>query len=169
MRLLFVRGIRKMYLLFLLPLVGILLTAGSYPLQTKLHYVHPKTLNTSMAYYGVHVPGQLSSLTQLKTFEHNVNKAPSIVMWYQGWGVSDSSRYFQPSWMNNVRNHGSIPMVTWEPWNYTQGVNQPDYSLAGWSVAGIRGSSRRSSHPRASGAVLDNSPGAEGQFPRRRH
>ena len=31
--------------------------------------------------------------------------------------------------MNNVRNNGSIPMVTWEPWNYTQGIKQSDYSL----------------------------------------
>ncbi len=133
MRLSFLRGTRIMHLLIVLALVGILLAAGIYALLTALHHVTPKTLNVnvnaSQVFYGVHVPGQLGNLTQLEAFEHDVNKPVSIVMWYQGWGVSNSSRYFQPGWMDNVRNHGAIPMVTWEPWNYTHGTNQPEYSL----------------------------------------
>lgn len=133
MRLSFLRGTRAMHLFILLALLGILLAAGTYALVIVLHHVTPKTLNgnlnASQVYFGVHVPGQPSSLTQLEAFEHDVNKPVSIVMWYQGWGVSDSSRNFQPGWMDNVRNHGAIPMVTWEPWNYTRGINQPDYSL----------------------------------------
>jgi hypothetical protein len=31
--------------------------------------------------------------------------------------------------MSNIRSHGSIPMVTWEPWLYPNGVDQPAYSL----------------------------------------
>lgn len=133
MRLSFLHGTRTKQLLILLVLIGILLAASTYALVSFLHHITPKTLNgnvnASQLYYGVHVPGQPSSLANLEAFEHDVHKPASIVMWYQGWGVSDSSRYFQPSWMDNVRNHGSIPMVTWEPWNYTQGINQPDYSL----------------------------------------
>jgi len=131
MRLSFLRGTRTMRLLILLSLAVILLAAGIYAIQAVLHHITPKTLNTninaSMVYYGVNVPSQPSNLTQLKAFEHDVNKPVSIVMWYQGWGVS--SRHFQPSWMNNVRNHGSIPLITWEPWNYARGINQPAYSL----------------------------------------
>lgn len=133
MRLSLFRGTGMKHLLLVLCLVALVLAAGTYALLTSLHHVTPQTLNVnlnaSQVYYGVNVPGQPGNLTQLETFEHAVNKPVSIVMWYQGWGVPDSSRYFQPAWMNNVRNHGSIPMVTWEPWNYTQGVNQPQYSL----------------------------------------
>jgi hypothetical protein len=131
MRLSFLRSTRN--LLILLSLAAILLAGGTYALLTLLHHVTPKTLNghlfASQVYFGVHVPGQLWNLNQVEAFERDVNKPVSIVMWYQGWGVPDSSRYFQPVWMNNVRNHGAIPMVTWEPWNYTHGINQPEYSL----------------------------------------
>ena len=85
---------------------------------------HPPTI-----YYGVHVPGWLQDLTSVTAFETDARKAVSIVMWYQGWGVTDGSQNFEPGWMETVRTHGSIPLVTWEPWLYTQGVNQPLYSL----------------------------------------
>jgi beta-mannanase len=31
--------------------------------------------------------------------------------------------------MASVTRRGSTPMITWEPWDYTQGVDQPNYSL----------------------------------------
>lgn len=133
MRLSFLRGTRTMYVLLLLSLAAILLAAGIFTLLSALHRTTPKTLNAhlnaSQVYLGVHVSGQPGSLTQLNAFEHDAKKQVSIVMWYQGWGVPDASRYFQPDWMNAIRNHGSIPMVTWEPWNYTLGINQSAYSL----------------------------------------
>lgn len=84
---------------------------------------------TSTIYYGVHVPGWLQDLSSVTAFETNARKPVSIVMWYQGWGLMDGSQNFEPGWMDAVRNHGSIPLVTWEPWLYSQGVNQPAYSL----------------------------------------
>ncbi len=83
----------------------------------------------SSLYLGVNVPGWLQNLSAVTTFEQQAHKSVSIVMWYQGWGLRDGTQYFESRWMNNVRNHGSIPMVTWEPWLYTQGLNQPTYSL----------------------------------------
>ena len=80
-------------------------------------------------YYGVHVPGWLDNLDALTAFEDAARKRVSIVMWYQGWGVTDGTQYFQTSWMNNVRRHGSIPMVTWEPWLYTEGITQTAFQL----------------------------------------
>jgi beta-mannanase len=85
---------------------------------------------SSRVYLGVHVPGWLQDLSLVTAFEAHVQKAVSIVMWYQGWGLTDGSQYFEASWMDAVRNHGSIPLVTWEPWLYTQGVNQSTYSLS---------------------------------------
>jgi Glycosyl hydrolase family 26 len=92
---------------------------------------HPQMSTTQSAsvYYGVHVPGQLSDLSALTTIENDAQKNVSIVLWYQGWGLTDGTQNFEPSWMNNVRNHGSIPLVTWEPWLYTKGVNQPKFAL----------------------------------------
>ena len=84
---------------------------------------------SSTVYLGVHVPGWLQDLSLVTAFEAKAQKAVSIVMWYQGWGLTDGSQNFETSWMNAVRNHGSIPLVTWEPWLYTQGVNQSAYSL----------------------------------------
>jgi len=78
-------------------------------------------------YYGVHVPSR--NLTEVTAFEGDARKAVAIVMWYQQWGMTDGSQYLQSEWMNEVRTHGSIPLVTWEPWNPFQGVNQPAYAL----------------------------------------
>lgn len=91
-------------------------------------HVHGASLS-SRVYLGVHVPGWLQDLSLVTAFEANAQKAVSIVMWYQGWGLTDGSQNFETSWMDAVRNHGSIPLVTWEPWLYTQGVNQSAYSL----------------------------------------
>jgi beta-mannanase len=50
-------------------------------------------------------------------------------MWYQQWSNSGGYQYFQSGWMNEVRNHGSIPLVTWDPWDPAQGTNQPAFAL----------------------------------------
>lgn len=81
-------------------------------------------------YWGAYVGDGVSSLSNITAFESQANKKLGIVMWYQGWQVPDDTKNFQPTWMNNVRNHGSIPMVTWESWDYTKGVNQSEYSLS---------------------------------------
>jgi len=75
----------------------------------------------SRIYYGVHVPSL--DLAHVAAFEADAQKAVAIVMWYQQWGMTDGSQYLQSDWMNEVRAHGSIPLVTWEPWDPFQGVN----------------------------------------------
>lgn len=84
--------------------------------------------NTKL-YFGVHVPGWLNDLSNVIEFEHDAKKKVSIVMIYQGWGLTDGTQNFEQTWMDTIRNHGSIPLVTWEPWLYTNGVTQPQYSL----------------------------------------
>jgi hypothetical protein len=83
-----------------------------------------------LLYYGLHVPGEIGDYTAVMQVEADVGKSASIVMIYQGWAGNHGAQNFQPVWMDNIRNFGSIPMVTWEPWNYLGGVNQPDYSLS---------------------------------------
>jgi beta-mannanase len=81
-------------------------------------------------YYGIHVPGQLYDYSAITQMQDAAGKNASIVMLYQGWATADGAENFETVWMDNIRDHGSIPMVTWEPWHYLGGVNQPEYSLS---------------------------------------
>ena len=110
-------------------LLVLVLTAAGYPSQPATTTPSLSAVTRPSVYYGVHVPGWLQSMSAVTAFEQDAHKSVSIVMWYQGWGLQDGTQNFEPTWMNNVRSHGSIPMVTWEPWLYTQGPNQPTYSL----------------------------------------
>lgn len=80
-------------------------------------------------YVGAFATSWLANLTPITTFEQDAKKPVSIIMWYQGWGAHDSSQLFQTSWMDNVRNHGSIPSISWEPWDYTLQTPISAYSL----------------------------------------
>ena len=112
----------------LLTLLAFLLTAGGLPmLHMPQHRVNAASQTPSI-YYGVHATSWLRDLTPVTTFEQDAKKPVAIVMWYQGWGAA-KEREFEPSWMDNVRAHGSIPSITWEPQDYTKGVDQPAYSL----------------------------------------
>src|SRR5215469_6663982 len=83
---------------------------------------------SATVYYGVHVA--LLDMSLVNTFEADAHKPVAIVMWYQQWGLTNGYQYFQPSWMDAVRTHGSIPLVTWDPWDPTQSpTNQPAYTL----------------------------------------
>src|SRR5712691_2832660 len=125
-----------MPILLIVLLCFILILAVTITAFTMLSHAASKTgvlaktaSQTSPVYYGVHVPGQLNDLSALTTFENDAQKKVAIAMFYQGWGVTDGTQYFEASWMNNVHNDGAIPMVTWEPWLYTAGVNQPTFAL----------------------------------------
>ncbi len=115
--------------LLLLPMVGLLLTSASFSsTQVSQHQGTAKSRSPTI-YYGVHVPGWLQDLSAVTAFERDIQKPAAIILWYQGWGVKDGSQNFEFTWMNNVRNHGSIPLISWEPWDYTQGIHQPAFSL----------------------------------------
>lgn len=83
------------------------------------------------AYYGAYVDGYPWDQNALTTFETDAGKNVAIAHFYVGWAMTDGSQNFNfNGWMDSARNHGSIPMVTWEPWDYRNGVNQPDYQLS---------------------------------------
>lgn len=67
-------------------------------------------------------------MSALTSFESRVNKKMAIVMWYQGWGAGNAA--YDPNIMQAVANNGSVPLITWEPWNYAdpRGVNQGNFS-----------------------------------------
>lgn len=88
----------------------------------------PFPSQSASIYSGVYVsPDTLSAVT---AFEADARKTVAIVMWYQQWGLMDGWQYFQAGWMNAVRSHGSIPLVSWDPEDPSNSSpNQPTYQL----------------------------------------
>jgi glycosyl hydrolase family 26 len=55
---------------------------------------------------------------QINALESQINRHSAIVHWYAQWGLQ--SGVFNPTvvnLLNGTRAHGSLPMVTWEPWS----------------------------------------------------
>ena len=99
-------------------------TGTSIPVPT---YPSSPSGSTSI-YFGVHVA--YDSLSYITSFEADARKAVSIVMWYQQWGLTNGWQYIQTYWMNEVRAHGSIPLITWDPQDPSNGTaNQLAYAL----------------------------------------
>lgn len=93
----------------------------------------PQTI-TPTVYWGAMVDGKVPSLTNLQgtfaTFETRSRKRMSIIHWGQPWKMRDGSwGEFQTAYFQNVRNHGSIPMINWSSQRLGYGVNQPDFQL----------------------------------------
>lgn len=74
---------------------------------------------TTQIYFGAFVgPDHHGTLTQITAFETEVGKGLSIWSWFQYWNRPDdsaNSAEFNPTWMDECRTHGSIPMITWDP------------------------------------------------------
>ena len=77
---------------------------------------------------GVSLSGGKSALAK---FESETGKNTSIILLYQAWGDQGASD-FPADWANVIRQKGSIPLITWEPWvtkEYPQSNDEPMYSL----------------------------------------
>jgi beta-mannanase len=63
---------------------------------------------------------------QYTSVEAQINRHSAIVHWYAQWG--NQSGVFNPSTLNllnSVRQHGSLPLITWEPWVGPPATNNP--------------------------------------------
>jgi beta-mannanase len=71
-------------------------------------------------------PWRASDLTTVNTFEHAIRKHVSVVMWYADWAHSRIS----VSQLKAVARRGSVPEITWEPWDSLARLHrQPRYRL----------------------------------------
>ena len=72
-------------------------------------------------------PWQSGDLASVNAFEHVVRKHASVVMWYADWEHSSPLL----GQLQAVARRGSIPEITWEPWDDTRplGAAQPRYAL----------------------------------------
>jgi beta-mannanase len=79
-------------------------------------------------YLGVWQPGAPASMSAVTQFERDAGKHVAIVQWYQQW--AGGSGAFDPSLPAAVAAHGSMPLITWEPWDPSAGANQPAFALS---------------------------------------
>ena len=88
--------------------------------------IQSSAATTTGVYAGVFAGGD-STLADVHNFEAISGKKVAIVNTFSSWGAADNT--LKVNMLNNIRSNGSLPMVTWEPWNTAGGVNQPAYSL----------------------------------------
>ena len=83
-------------------------------------------------YTGLSVENAPWDMNPVLEWEQNVaGKTASIINFWSFWSVRGEFQGFDRAAMNNVRDHGSIPMVTWAPEH--RGIyvpDQPDFRLA---------------------------------------
>jgi beta-mannanase len=81
------------------------------------------TPNGSVA-LGAFAPSLPWSFRDIDAFSSLVGSTPAIIHWFQDW-VMD----FDPAYMDEAISRGGMPLVTWEPWEFGAGLDQPEYSL----------------------------------------
>src|ERR1035437_9679562 len=82
---------------------------------------------------GLEVKSGLWDVAPVKSVESAIGYKISVVMGYIGWSYAASESYaseFPTAQLEALSNDGYLPEITWEPWNDSNGVNQPNYSLA---------------------------------------
>jgi hypothetical protein len=77
---------------------------------------------------GAYVDGAPEDPAKIDGFASMVGEQPAVVMWYQDW-FTPGVKEFDPVRMDEVLARGAMPMVTWEPADWTRGADQPDYQL----------------------------------------
>ena len=61
---------------------------------------------------GAWVPGAPQNMTPLLKLEQLIGKI-EVVHWFADWTAE-----FDAGRLQNVKQHGAIPMITWEPWHW---------------------------------------------------
>ena len=72
--------------------------------------------------------GALGTVPELDAYTGSAGgKRPSVIMDYRDWAHNPN---FPTDFADLVAGRGATPLLTWEPWNYGAGVNQPTYRLS---------------------------------------
>ncbi len=77
---------------------------------------------------GAYISGAPWHPAKIDEFSTTAGTPPSVVMWYQDW-AHRGIKEFDRNKMDAVVSRGAMPMVTWEPWDHTKGMLQPNYTL----------------------------------------
>ena len=61
----------------------------------------------------------------MSRFVESAGKRPRLITTFHGWAYEG----FPTVAVNAAADAGAIPVLTWNPWDYREGVDQPTYSL----------------------------------------
>lgn len=107
------------------------------PTTTNTSTTTASRTTTSSAPYrldlGLEVKTGLWEAAPVKSVESAIGHKISVVMGYIGWSYPASESFasqFPNAQLVALSNDGYLPEITWEPWADSNGVNQPNYSLA---------------------------------------
>jgi hypothetical protein len=81
-------------------------------------------------YWGAYVQNGQNDNSLLDAFERNAGKHMSIVHWGQPWDNGGTFQEFHTQLFENIRERGSIPMITWGSWSVNHGPVQNDFRLS---------------------------------------
>jgi beta-mannanase len=95
-----------------------LYTSNAAATSVKLNWSYDLSPSGGI-YYGAHAP-------DMNAFTADAGKPVAIWHKYIAWGSSWNS--FPASTMTSIRNSGSIPLISWEPWAYN--ITDANYQLA---------------------------------------
>lgn len=73
-------------------------------------------------------PWKPADLGSVNAFEHGAHRHADVVMFYGDWEHSS----FSAEQLGAIADRGSVPEITWEPWDASRGIGkpQPGYRLA---------------------------------------
>jgi cellulose synthase (UDP-forming) len=72
-------------------------------------------------------PWRIADLGAVNAFEQTAHAHVGIVMWFADWKHARPEQ----SQLRAIAQRGSIPEISWEPWDYSKSVHtQPQYTLA---------------------------------------
>ncbi len=80
-------------------------------------------------YFGLEYPG-VPDPGALSKYEGEIGKPVSLVLWYESWVSYGQPQFFPVAQMNDIRQHGSIPVLAWYPDEYPSPSSLAKYSLA---------------------------------------
>ncbi|WP_354700849.1 hypothetical protein DSM112329_01141 [Paraconexibacter sp. AEG42_29] len=73
-------------------------------------------------------PWDAGDLVQVNAFERHAEGATGIVQWFADWAHAPRPDLAQ---LRAIAARGSVPQISWEPWDYSKGLNtaQPEFRL----------------------------------------
>jgi Glycosyl hydrolase family 26 len=73
---------------------------------------------------GAFAPSLPWGFQDIDSFSERVGQRPAIIHWFQDWVME-----FDPAYMEAAVSRGGMPLLTWEPWEFGAGLDQPAYAL----------------------------------------
>lgn len=84
----------------------------------------PPSISDAPLRFGVATAGGAMAATELDEVAYLAGESPSMVLMYK-----DFLQEPPLAELDAVRARGAVPLLTWEPWAWGRGVNQPAYTL----------------------------------------